>query len=142
VEGADVSDELDHPDGRPAGDVYDWYRRGVDLLDAGDAAAAVQLLAHVHDAEPGSVSVREALARAQFDARMYDDSERTFRSIVAASPDDDYAHFGLGLSLQRLGRFHEAAQHLAAAATMRPEREPYAAALREVRATLRARRDA
>ena len=48
----------------PAGDVYDWYTRGMRLLAAGDAAAAAALLEHAARAEPASCSVREALARA------------------------------------------------------------------------------
>jgi tetratricopeptide (TPR) repeat protein len=126
---------------RPAGEVYDWYQRGLELLQRGDAAAAAQLLAHAHASEPESASVLEALARALFDAHRYADAAVAFRDIVAANPDDDYAHFGLGLSLSRLGRPARAAEHLALAATMRPGRAAYVEALRQVRATLRARDD-
>ena len=42
------------PDVVPAGEVYDWYVRGVDLLDNGDTNAAVQLLSHCAQAEPES----------------------------------------------------------------------------------------
>ena len=48
----------------PAGEVYDWYTRGMQLLAAGDAAAAAQLLEHAARAEPDARSVREGLARA------------------------------------------------------------------------------
>src|SRR5947208_1439842 len=54
------------PDVLPKGEVYDWYTRGVSLLEGGDSAAAVVLLTHVAEAEPMSRSVREALARSQF----------------------------------------------------------------------------
>ncbi len=132
--------ERDHA-GRPAGDVYDWYRRGLDLLGAGDAAAAAQVLSYAHDAEPGSKSVREALARAQFNSRQYAESAQTFEGLVDESPSDDYAHFGLGLALSRLGDHAAASRHLAMAAAMRPNSEDYTKALRQVRATLRARED-
>ena len=46
----------------PQGEVYDWYARGVELLENGDANASVQLLTHVATAEPDSRMVREALA--------------------------------------------------------------------------------
>jgi Flp pilus assembly protein TadD len=127
--------------GRPAGEVYDWYRRGLDLLASGDAAAAAQLLGHAHAAEPGSKAIREALARAQFNSRQYSDSARTFESLVADNPADDYAHFGLGLALSRIGQHREAAPHLAMAVAMRPSSKHYASALRQVRATLRAREE-
>ena len=55
-----------------------------------------------------------------------------------ASPADDYAHFGLGLALARSGEPGQAAEYLALAAAMRPDLPHYSAALRDVRATLRA----
>jgi Flp pilus assembly protein TadD len=129
----------DEGGGRPRGEVYDWYRRGMRLLGAGDAAAAAQVLSHAAEAEPGSRSIREALARAQFDAGRYAEARNAFQSLVEDSPDDDYAHFGFGLSSWRLGDLRTARQHLALAATMRPSAAHYASALRQVVATLRAR---
>lgn len=133
--------DVDRP-GPPAGDAYDWYRRGTALLESGDPAAAAELLAWVVLEEPAAASVRESLARALFDARRYDDAVREFEVLVELVPDDDYAQFGLGLSLWRLGRFRRAADHLAMASVMRPDRAEYAAALRQVRATLAAREEA
>jgi tetratricopeptide (TPR) repeat protein len=123
----------------PTGDPYAWYRRGLDLLGRGSPAAAAQLLERAAEAEPGSRSVLEALARAQFDAGRYEQAAENFRQIVEASPSDDYAHFGLGLALARGGNPAAAAEHLALAAAMRPELRHYTDALRGVRATLRAR---
>jgi Flp pilus assembly protein TadD len=122
-------------------DTYDLYRRGLDLLGRGSAAAAAQLLERAAAAEPQSRSVLEALARAQFDARRYDAAAGNFRRIVDASPADDYAQFGLGLALARTGDPGAAVEHLALAAAMRPDLRHYTDALRGVRATLRARRD-
>jgi tetratricopeptide (TPR) repeat protein len=126
----------------PGGDSYTWYRRGLDLLGRGSPAAAAQLLERAAEAEPGARSVREALARAQFDTGRYADAADSFRQIVEASPSDDYAHFGLGLSLARGGDPAAAAEHLALAAAMRPDLRHYTEALRGVRATLRARAQA
>jgi len=125
----------------PAGEVYDWYVRGLDLLARGEAAAAAQVLGHAMRAEPESRSIREALSRAHFDAGRYDEALANFRVLVDGRPDDDYAHFGLGLAAQRLGDLETAAEHLALAAAMRPELRHYADALRGVRATRRVRRD-
>ena len=125
----------------PAGhDTYDLYRRGLELLGRGSAAAAAQLLERAAAAEPQSRSVLEALARAQFDAGRYAAAAGNFRRIVEASPSDDYAQFGLGLALARTGDPAAAAEHLALAAAMRPDLRHYTDALRSVRATLRARR--
>jgi Flp pilus assembly protein TadD len=123
-------------------DTYELYRRGLDLLGRGSPAAAAQLLERAAAAEPHSRSVLEALARAQFDAGRYDAAAGNFRRIVEASPSDDYAQFGLGLALARTGDPGAAAEHLALAAAMQPDRRHYADALRSVRATLRARTQA
>jgi tetratricopeptide (TPR) repeat protein len=120
-------------------DTYTLYRRGLDLLGRGSAAAAAQLLERAAAAEPHSRSVLEALGRAQFDAGRYAAAAESFRRIVEASPTDDYAQFGLGLALARTGDPGAAAEHLALAAAMRPDLRHYTEALRSVRATLRAR---
>lgn len=122
-----------------ADDTYTLYQRGLALLGRGSPAAAAQLLKRAAAAEPGSRSVLEALARAQFDAGRYADAAESFRRIVDASPSEDYAQFGLGLALARTGDPRAAAEHLALAAAMRPDLRHYTDALRGVRATLRAR---
>jgi predicted Zn-dependent protease len=118
----------------PSGGVYEWYRRGMRLLGQGNAAAAAELLEHAATAEPASRSVREALARAQFEARRYPAAAESFRFIVEANPAEDYAYFGLGLALWRMGDLEGAAEQLKIAATMSPDNRDYAEALREVRA--------
>ncbi len=130
----------DEPGARPDPvDVHAWYTTGMELLGKGSPAAAAQVLQRAANAEPGSRSVREALARAQFDTGQYAAAAGNFRAIVEASPTDDYAHFGLGLSLARAGDHAAAAEYLALAVAMRPDRKPYTDALRQVRATLRYR---
>ena len=133
-----VVDEAARGD-QPAGDVYDWYRRGCQLLDDGHAAAAVQLLARVSAREPDARHARETLGRARLAAGQYHEAEEDFAVLVASAPDDDYAHLGLGMAMARQGRFAEAVEHLALAVAMRPDRPEYASQLDHARATLRAR---
>ena len=57
-----------------------------------------------------------------------------FTALIAVSPTDDYAHFGLGLAASRAGELRLAAEHLALAVAMRPDLGRYARALRRVRA--------
>jgi Flp pilus assembly protein TadD len=126
-------------EGAPIGDVYEWFRRGTALLADGHAGAAQQLLTRAAAAEPGSAAIRETLARAQFDARAYGAALESFRELALADPSDDYAQFGWGLAAARTGDFEESAVHLALAVAMRPEAAHYRAALRQTRATLKAR---
>lgn len=135
-------DDAGVPAGDPEGSPYDWYRRAVMLLDSGNPDAAEVLLARLRVVDPGSHSVLEAHARALFDSRRYDEAAVAFRDLVDRHPDEDYAHYGLGMSLWRLQRFPAARDHLAVAAVMRPERSDYAQALGQVQATLRARAEA
>jgi Flp pilus assembly protein TadD len=120
-----------------ANDVYDWYRRGLDLLTRGQPGAAADLLGLAAGAQPESRSVREALARAQFDSGRYTDAQESFALIVAADPVDDYAQFGLGLSAARTGDHGTAVEHLALAVAMRPELAHYRRALHAARAARR-----
>lgn len=128
------------PDVLPEGEVYDWYIRGVQLLESGNPAAAVNLISHAAHAEPASRSVREALARAQFDAGMYPEAAESFGWIVSVNPADDYAQFGLGLAAAKVGDLQGAVEHLALAAAMRPDIGHYSTALRGARAALAAAR--
>ena len=122
----------------PQGEVYDWYIRGVELLESGDANASVQLLTHVAGVEPESRMVREALARAQFDAGLYEEALANFEWIIAVNPADDYSQFGLGLAATKMGDLPKAVEHLQLAAAMRPDIGYYATALRGARAALTA----
>jgi Flp pilus assembly protein TadD len=131
------NDESPPPDVQPQGDVYDWYTRGVELLEGGSPAAAITLISRAAEAEPDSRSVREALARAQFDAGQYEDAVGSFGWIVSVNPADDYAQFGLGLAAAKIGDLQGAVEHLALAAAMRPDIAHYGTALRGARAALR-----
>ncbi|TXR51753.1 tetratricopeptide repeat protein [Quadrisphaera setariae] len=128
--------------GAPSGGAYEWLQRGLALLASGDAEAAAVLLERANRDQPGSASVLEALARAQFDAGRVGEAASTFSALVEVAPDSDYARFGLGLSLSRLDRFPEAVEQLALAVAMRPDRPEYRDSLTQARATLRARKEA
>ncbi|HEV7871915.1 MAG TPA: tetratricopeptide repeat protein [Modestobacter sp.] len=119
--------------GQPDGGVYEWYQRGLQLLGDGHPDAAATLLERAIGAEPGSRSVLEALARAQYDAGRYRLAIDSFSRLIALNPTDDYAQFGLGLAASRAGELELAAEHLALAVAMRPDLTHYARALRGVR---------
>ncbi len=128
--------------GAPDGDVYEWFRRATELVDSGDANAALVLIERVLEDEPESTAVLELRARALFDARHLDEALAAFLQLTEISPDDDYAHYGLGMTFWRLQLFGQAEDQMAIASVMRPEQIKYRHALQQVRATLKARAEA
>lgn len=119
---------------------YEWMQRGLALLESGNPAAAATVLERVAEAEPTSASVIEALGRAQFTSGRTGAAVRTFARLAEVAPDSDYARFGYGLALRKLGRLEQAAEQLALAVAMRPDRRDYVDALHQVRAVLSPRR--
>jgi tetratricopeptide (TPR) repeat protein len=104
---------------------YDWYQRGLELLSSGDNHAAATLLEKAAAVEHGKSSIHEALARAYFGARRIDEALEQFGVVLDLSPANDYAHFGAGVCLRRLGRLPEAVGHLRMANVMHPENKDY-----------------
>jgi Flp pilus assembly protein TadD len=105
--------------------LYDLFRRGTALLEAGDYHAAVVPLERARDLAPEKTSIREALGRAFFRTARYEEARTEFEAVVEHAPTNDYALFCLGRSLQQLGRHAEARRPLALASCMRPERGDY-----------------
>lgn len=117
--------------------VYEWYTQGMALLKAGDVHAAATLLERAVAEEPDKRSIREGLARAYYGAKRFGDALEQFTAVLDISPVEDYAHFGAGLCLGRLGRLPEAVGHLRMANVMRPENEDYQGALQRYEVLLR-----
>jgi tetratricopeptide (TPR) repeat protein len=95
------------------------------LLKSGDVHAAANLLQKAAAAEPGKSSIHEALARAYFGSRRFAAALEQFVIVLDLSPANDYAHFGAGLCLGRLGKLREAVGHLKMACVMRPDNDDY-----------------
>jgi Flp pilus assembly protein TadD len=111
-------------------DTYSLFQRGRAHMQAGDNAQATVSLEKAKRREPEKASIREALAIAYFRLRRYQEAEEEFRAMLDLSPADDYAHYGLARSLEKLGRTNEARGHLKLAKSLRPDSEHYAARLR------------
>ncbi len=108
---------------------YDWYQQGLALLQSGDNHAAATLLERAAAVEHGKSSIHEALARAYFGSRRFDEALEQFGVVLELAPANDYAYFGTGLCLGRLGRLSEAIGHLRMANVMRPNNADYERAL-------------
>ncbi len=106
-------------------DVYELYRRGIELLEAGHHHQAAIPLSRARDLAADKSSVREALGRALFHTQRYEEAAAEFQAVVDRYPTDDFAQFCLGRSLQLLGRHAEARRPLALAACLQPGRPDY-----------------
>ena len=106
-------------------DVYDLFQRGTALLEAGDFDQATVPLRKAALLEPGKASIREALGRAYFRSRHYEEAAVEFAAVVELSPTNDYALFCLGRALLESGRPADARKPLVLAANLRPDRRDY-----------------
>jgi Flp pilus assembly protein TadD len=114
---------------------YSLFTAGSELLAAGNAHAAVVPLERARDLEPDKGSIREALARAYFRSRRFAPARDEFAAAIDIEPTNHYAHFGLALCLERLGRIDEARGHAKLAVVMVPEVDDYREALQRLAAT-------
>lgn len=112
-------------DQHPGTETYTLYRRGVELLEDGSFSAATVPLAEAARRAPEKSSVREALGRAYFRNRQFEQAATEFEAVVESHPVNDYAHFCLGRALSLTGRSERARHHLALASNLRPERRDY-----------------
>jgi Flp pilus assembly protein TadD len=106
-------------------DLYDLFRRGTELLEAGHHHQATIPLSRARDLAPDKASIREALGRAFFGAQRYAEAAREFEAVIERAPTNDYALFCFGRSLQMLGRHAEARKPLVLAACLQPGRRDY-----------------
>ncbi len=113
-------------------DAYELFQEGRARLRNGLTAQATVPLERAKRLEPGKASIREALGIAYFRLRRWSDAEREFRAVLDLSPTDDYAHYALGRTLEHQGRAAEANRHYKLASSMVPDREQYAARIREL----------
>ena len=107
--------------------VYDLFKRGSALLEAGDYNAASIPLEKARDLEPDKSSIREALGRAYFRSARFAQAAEEFAAVVERHPVNDYAHFCLGRSYEKTGRRNDARRHLALALSLQPQRADYRA---------------
>jgi Flp pilus assembly protein TadD len=105
--------------------LYSLYMKGMSLLEAGDYEQASVPLRKAARLAPEKSSVREALGRALFRSRRFEEAVPEFEAVVERYPVNDFAHFCLGRALTLCGERDRARRHLAIAANLRPERRDY-----------------
>ncbi|HEY7708374.1 MAG TPA: tetratricopeptide repeat protein [Gaiellaceae bacterium] len=113
-------------------ETYDLFQQGRTHLRKGRAAQATVALEKAKKREPQKASIREALGIAYFRIQRYDEAEREFRAMLELSPTDDYAHYALARSLEKLGREQEANGHYKLASSLKPGSEQYAKRIKDL----------
>lgn len=106
-----------------APDAYTEFQEGSRLLADEHPHAAAVVLERARALEPAQGSIREALGRAYFGCGRFAAAQAEFEQAVEIDPVNDYAHFGLGLSMLREGDHLGARRHLKLAVAMRPLEE-------------------
>ena len=101
------------------------------LAERHPGAAAV-LLERALLLEPGKASILEALGQAYYNQGDHAAAADRFEQMVEADPLAHYAHFGLGLSMGRLGDRRAARRHLRMAVFLKPDNEAYQHALSRI----------
>jgi len=96
------------------------FRAAEHLLDARDPRGAVQLLDAVITAHPENTAARLLRARAFFMRAQLRSAEQEFQTVLEREPDNAFAHFALGRTLQRADRGDEARRHFRLAAALDP----------------------
>ncbi|KAF4407264.1 MULTISPECIES: tetratricopeptide repeat protein [Streptomyces] len=104
------------------------YRAAEQLLAARDPMGAVKLLENVVADHPENTAARLLRARAFFHSAQLRPAELEFRLVLDREPDNAYAHFALGRTLQRADRPSEATRHFRLAAALDPRPDFVAAA--------------
>jgi predicted Zn-dependent protease len=111
----------------PETDVID-FRAAERLLAVRDPLGAVKLLDPLITAHPENTAARLLRARAFFHAARLRAAAEEFQVVLEREPDNAYAHFALGRTLERALRPGEAQRHFRLAAALDPNPEYLAAA--------------
>jgi Flp pilus assembly protein TadD len=119
--------EAELPERSPETDVID-FRAAEQLLAARDPRGAVKLLDPVVAAHPENTAARLLRARAFFLAAQLRPAELEFQIVLEREPDNAFAHFALGRTLERAARADEAKRHFRLAAALDPRPDYLAAA--------------
>ncbi len=109
----------------PLESVYELLQRGQALLRDQHNAQAAVVLERAARLEPAKGSIVEALGRAYYNSGQHARAAEVFETLLEIDPSAHYGHFGLGLSLERIGQEHEARAHLRLAVVMDPENAAY-----------------
>jgi Flp pilus assembly protein TadD len=101
-------------------ETFELFQKGKQHLANGMPAQATVSLERAKRHEPRKASIREALGIAYFRLHRFEEAEAEFRAMIEITPTDAYGYYGLGRSLDRLGRSTEASGQLKLAMMLSP----------------------
>ncbi|MBN1289585.1 MAG: tetratricopeptide repeat protein [Actinobacteria bacterium] len=99
---------------------FSLLQRGKDLLSDGNPAQAAMLLERAKRMEPDKGSILEILGRAYFMTGRYEEAAGCYRNAIRVDPNNDHAHYCLGLCLLKNNDRVEAGKHFKLAWSLRP----------------------
>lgn len=114
----------------------DYYREGLDLMQAGQYHEAVTSFRLALRENPNDQATAQQIAIAYTRIGMTDEAVRTYRSVLERDPGASGAHYGLAFLLLREGRGEEAVAHLRAFLARPPEGPEARAHIEHARETL------
>jgi tetratricopeptide (TPR) repeat protein len=114
----------------------DYYREGVDLLNAGRYHEAVTSFRLALRESPGDVAIMQHIAIAHTRIGMTDEAVKMYRQVLGRDAGAAGAHYGLAFLLLRDGQRKEAAEHLRRFLEEAPERPEAERHVEHARATL------
>lgn len=106
-------------------DAYNLLEKGKKLSKENRFLEAIMFLEKAKEIEPEKGSIRETLARAYYNSGLYSSAKDNFRKALDIDIANDYAHYGLGLCLIRMGKLNIGLGHLKMALAMKPDSEMY-----------------
>ena len=106
-------------------DVYDLFKRGTALLEAGEFHQATVPLSQARATRAGEDIDPRGARPGVVPLAPVEAARVEFEAVVDRAPTNDYALFCLGRALLELGRPKEARKPLALAAQLRPDRRDY-----------------
>lgn len=90
----------------------DYYREGVELLEAGHYHEALTSFRLALREAPNDSAVLQQIAVAHTRIGLTDEAVKTYRQVLEREPTSPGAHYGLAFLLLRAGRPVEAKEHL------------------------------
>ena len=91
---------------------YEWYCRGMELLEHGDVHQSALALERAKREEPHAASIREGLGRAYLSMRLFAAAAEEFQQVTELAPTNHYAHYCLSRALRGMGDSRGARRHV------------------------------